>query len=138
MRPCSRHLEQSMLVPVYGWNTVFRLNWFVIPSFGLRFPAPPGRPMTTDPFRNFERSRFGLSIPVALFTLGGVLTYLAVNSLYGVLLRELDAVEATQTEPGGESAPGNPPVARDVWERGVGKSDVVGVDSDATEAAGEK
>ncbi len=94
--------------------------------------------MTTDPFENFERSRFGLSIPLALFMLGGVLTYFAVSSLHGVLLRELETVKEAQTEQGGEVVTGNPPVALDVGEQGIGKPDEFGADSGATGATGEK
>jgi hypothetical protein len=54
--------------------------------------------MTTDPFENFERSRIGWSIPVALFVFGGFLTYLAVNSLHGVVLREENAARAAQKQ----------------------------------------
>ena len=97
--------------------------------------------MTTDPFRNFERSRFGLSIPLALFTLGGVLSYLAISALYGVLLREEEAVGATQKDPSVESVEVNPSVALDVGEGAAGKSDELGslgLESGATGATGEK
>jgi hypothetical protein len=73
--------------------------------------------MTTDPFGNFERSRIGLSIPAVLFMVGGVLTYLSINSLHGVLLREEEAARARQSElevPGRDVPTGNAPVAGDI------------------------
>lgn len=72
--------------------------------------------MTTDPFENFERSRIGLSIPAVLFMVGGVLTYLSINSLHGVLLREEEAARARQSQlevPGRDVPTGNAPVAGD-------------------------
>ena len=47
--------------------------------------------MTTDPFEKFERSRGGLSIPLAVFIFGGLLTYLAVSSLHGIAIRHDEA-----------------------------------------------
>jgi len=70
-------------------------------------PALWVRQMNTDPFENFERSRLGWSVPVALFLLGGALTYFAVSSLHGILLRE---VQAAQAEQGRDVQTANPPV----------------------------
>ncbi|MGI9445948.1 MAG: hypothetical protein ACR2N1_26010 [Rubripirellula sp.] len=78
--------------------------------------------MANDPFEKFERSRVGWTIPLALFFLGGGLTYFAVSSLHGVLLRELESAQATQAEQaeqaeqvaqGGEVQTANPVVEPD-------------------------
>ena len=83
--------------------------------------------MTTDPFENFERSRIGLSIPAVLFLVGGVLTYLSINSLHGVLLREAEAARARQSELEGQGRDvptGNAPVADDAASEGAAGLDV--------------
>lgn len=72
--------------------------------------------MTTDPFEKFEQSRFGWSIPVALFVFGGLLTYLAVNSLHGVVLREVNAARAAQRQQTLELQSGIPATAVDGGE----------------------
>ncbi|MAI30781.1 MAG: hypothetical protein L7W43_00305 [Rubripirellula sp.] len=69
--------------------------------------------MTNDPFEQFERSRFGWSIPLVLFIVGSVLTYLAVNSLHGIWLREVDAARAAQVDQGGDLQKSNSPVEID-------------------------
>ena len=53
--------------------------------------------MSTDPFEKFERSRGGLIIPLAVFVLGGCLTYAAVRSLRGVFLRQVEAAQELQS-----------------------------------------
>jgi hypothetical protein len=53
--------------------------------------------MSTDPFEKFERSRGGLIIPLAVFVLGGCLTYAAVRSLRGVFLRQVEAAQRLQS-----------------------------------------
>ena len=42
--------------------------------------------MTTDPFEQFERSRSGFLIPIGLFLVGAVLTWLAIASLNAIVL----------------------------------------------------
>ena len=78
---------------------------------------------------------------MALCTLGGLFSYLAISALHGVLLREEEAVGATQKDPSVESVEVNPSVALDVGERAAGKSDErgsLGLEGGATGANGEK
>ncbi|MAI73225.1 MAG: hypothetical protein CMM01_20280 [Rhodopirellula sp.] len=82
--------------------------------------------MSTDPFENFERSRVGWIIPFSLFFVGGILTYLAVNSLHGILVRELDAARAAQVEKGGDLHAGETPSATDAGQSDAAVSDVNG------------
>ena len=95
-------------------------------SLRLRFPAFWVRQMATDPFEKFERSRVGWTIPLALFIIGGGLTYFAVSSLHGVLLRELESAQATQAEQaaqGGEVQTANPVAEPDNGEADDGEPD---------------
>jgi len=109
--------------------------------FSTQLPCILGRQMNPDPFENFERSRAGWSIPLALLVLGGGLTYLAINSLHGILLREVDAPRAAQAEKGGpaeagqggELQAGNPHVAVE-----NGKLEEAEAEGSATGASGQK
>ncbi len=102
-------------------------------SLRLRFPAFWVRQMATDPFEKFERSRVGWTIPLALFIIGGGLTYFAVSSLHGVLLRELESAQAEQAARGGDVQTANPVVELD-----NGESDEIGSDVGVTGAPEEK
>ena len=95
--------------------------------------------MATDPFEKFERSRVGWTIPLALFIIGGGLTYFAVSSLHGVLLRELESAQATQAEQaarGGEVQTANPVVEPDNVEPDNGESDNGASDNGETDEIG--
>ncbi len=99
-------------------------------SLRLRFPAFWVRQMATDPFEKFERSRVGWTIPLALFIIGGGLTYFAVSSLHGVLLRELESAQATQAEQAEQAAQGGEvQTANPVVESDNGESDNVEPDN---------
>lgn len=89
--------------------------------------------MATDPFEKFERSRVGWTIPLALFIIGGGLTYFAVSSLHGVLLRELESAQAEQAARGGDVQTANPVVEPD-----NGESDEIGSGVGVTGAPEEK
>ena len=65
-----------------------------------------GLQMSTDPFEKFESSRSGLIIPLAVFVLGGCLTYVAIGSLRGVFLRQVEA--AKRLQPGDPDLQGDP------------------------------
>ena len=108
-------------------------------SLRLRFPAFWVRQMANDPFEKFERSRVGWTIPLALFILGGGLTYFAVSSLHGVLLRELESAQATQAEQaaqGGEVQTANPVVEPDNVEPDNVEPDNVEPDNGETDEIG--
>lgn len=88
--------------------------------------------MATDPFESFERSRAGWSIPAGLFILGAFLTFLAVNSLHAVVLRDVEAARTTEPDlngQGGDSQSSQPKVAADLEGSLEG-----GADSNALEA----
>ncbi len=111
-----------MLDAVYGWKMGFRIKYSRHDRFNSASLHFWVRQMATDPFEKFERSRVGWTIPLALFIIGGGLTYFAVSSLHGVLLRELESAQATQAEQaeqaeqaaqGGEVQTANPVVEPD-------------------------
>ncbi len=91
-----------------GWITNFHLTcivssvWF---SCRVSFLKVRGRQMSTDPFEQFERSRGGLVIPLALFVMGGCLTYAAVSSLHGVVLREAEVARMIEAVPASDANP---------------------------------
>jgi len=70
-----------------------------------QLPQSTGRQMSTDPFEQFERSRGGLVIPLALFVMGGCLTYAAVSSLHGVVLREAEVARMIEAVPASDANP---------------------------------
>jgi len=91
-----------------GWKTNFHLTCiasFVWCSYRVSFLKVRGRQMSTDPFEQFERSRSGLIIPLALFVMGGCLTYAAVSSLHGVVLREAEAARMMEAVPASDANP---------------------------------
>ena len=54
--------------------------------------------MAMDPFEQFERSRGGMLIPLAVFVIGGTLTVAAVRGLHLVSVREDAAIQATDVK----------------------------------------
>ena len=68
-----------------------------------------------------------------LFIVGSFLTYLAVNSLRGILLREVDAGPAMQVQQGEELKTGRAAVAID-----DGQVDTAESEANVSEASGQK
>ncbi len=122
-----------MLDAVYGWKMGFRIKYSRHDRFNSASLHFWVRQMATDPFEKFERSRVGWTIPLALFIIGGGLTYFAVSSLHGVLLRELESAQAEQAARGGDVQTANPVVELD-----NGESDEIGSDVGVTGAPEEK
>ena len=61
-----------------------------------------------------------------LFIVGSVLTYLAVNSLHGIWLREVDAARAAQVDQGGDLQKSNSSVEIDDSAANKNRSEVSG------------
>ena len=54
--------------------------------------------MQNDPFEQFERSRGGLLIPIAIFMLGAALTWLVIGNLQPIVVKT-ESAEPTGLEP---------------------------------------
>ena len=90
-----------MFVPFWPRMEIGRLSLTLIKK---SFSGAWNDLMSIDPFEQFERSRSGLLIPVAVFVVGLALTVAAVRSLHVVSVRESAEMNASEHESGREDA----------------------------------